>query len=111
MTARPLPNFENAILDLFEKNRITIHDAKIVLWILLTAICCAYTFKLEDDALTENKTMEIVMNNTIFTILDDKTSVDTMIFTQHILKVYLKNRSGYEIVKRVHMHHNGGYNN
>jgi hypothetical protein len=37
MTARTLLDFENAILDLFEKNRITISDAKIVLW-FLTAI-------------------------------------------------------------------------
>jgi hypothetical protein len=29
-----LLDFENAILDLFEKNRITIQDAKIVLWTL-----------------------------------------------------------------------------
>jgi len=33
-----LLDFENAILDLFEKNRITIQDAKVVLWTLLTAI-------------------------------------------------------------------------
>jgi len=33
-----LLDFENIILDLFEKNRITIQDAKIVLWTLLTAI-------------------------------------------------------------------------
>ena len=33
-----LLDFENAILDLFEKNRITIQDARIVLWTLLTAI-------------------------------------------------------------------------
>ena len=33
-----LLDFENAILDLFEKNRITIQDAKIVIWTLLTAI-------------------------------------------------------------------------
>jgi hypothetical protein len=38
MTARTLLDFENAILDLFERNRITIQDAKIVLWTLLTAI-------------------------------------------------------------------------
>jgi hypothetical protein len=35
---RTLLDFENAILDLFEKNRITIQDAKVVLWTLLTAI-------------------------------------------------------------------------
>jgi len=34
----PLLEFENAILDLFEKNRITIQDAKTVLWTLLTDI-------------------------------------------------------------------------
>jgi hypothetical protein len=38
MTVRTLLYFENAILDLFEKNRITIQDAKTVLWTLLTAI-------------------------------------------------------------------------
>ena len=35
---RTLIDFENAVLDLFEKNRITIQDAKVVLWTLLTAI-------------------------------------------------------------------------
>jgi len=35
---RTLLDFENAILDLFEKNRITIEDAKTVLWTILTAI-------------------------------------------------------------------------
>ena len=34
MTARTLLDFEDAILDLFEKNRITIQDAKTVLWTL-----------------------------------------------------------------------------
>ena len=38
MTARTLLDFENAILDLFEKNRVIIQGAKIVLWTLLTAI-------------------------------------------------------------------------
>ena len=37
-TMRTLLDFENAILDLFEKNRITIQDAKTILWTLLTAI-------------------------------------------------------------------------
>ena len=45
MTARTL-YFENAILDLFEKNRINIQDAKIVLWTLLTAI---YEVELIED--------------------------------------------------------------
>ena len=35
---RTLLDFENSILDLFEKNRITIQDAKTVLWTPLTAI-------------------------------------------------------------------------
>jgi hypothetical protein len=34
MTARTLLDFEDAILDLLEKNRITIQDAKTVLWTL-----------------------------------------------------------------------------
>jgi hypothetical protein len=38
MTARTLLDFESDILDLFENNRITIQDAKTVLWTLLTAI-------------------------------------------------------------------------
>ena len=33
---RTLLDFENAILDLFEKNRITIQDAKFVLWTMLS---------------------------------------------------------------------------
>jgi hypothetical protein len=33
-----LLDFENDILDLFEKNRIPVQDAKTVLWTLLTAI-------------------------------------------------------------------------
>jgi hypothetical protein len=33
-----LLDFENAILHLFESNRIIVSDAKIVLWTLLTAI-------------------------------------------------------------------------
>jgi hypothetical protein len=37
MVRTPL-DFENAILDMFENNRITVQDAKIVLWTLLTAI-------------------------------------------------------------------------
>jgi hypothetical protein len=45
MTARTL-YFENAILDLFEKNRINIQDATIVLWTILTAI---YEVELIED--------------------------------------------------------------
>ncbi|MFZ0222602.1 MAG: hypothetical protein WAM42_13040 [Candidatus Nitrosopolaris sp.] len=33
-----LLDFENAMLDLFEDNRIPVQDAKIVLWTILTAI-------------------------------------------------------------------------
>jgi hypothetical protein len=33
-----LLDYENAILDLFEMNRIPVQDAKIVLWTILTAI-------------------------------------------------------------------------
>ena len=53
MTARTL-YFENAILDLFEKNRITIQDAKIVLWTLLTAIY-------EDELIEEPKRRETIV--------------------------------------------------
>ena len=35
---RTLLDFENAVLDLFENNRITIEGAKTVLWMLLAAI-------------------------------------------------------------------------
>jgi hypothetical protein len=43
MTARTLLDFEYAIMDLFEKNRITTQDAKTVLWTLLTAITITVT--------------------------------------------------------------------
>jgi uncharacterized DUF497 family protein len=49
-------DFENAILDLFEKNRITIHDAKIVLWTILTAIY-------EDELVEEPERREIIISN------------------------------------------------
>jgi uncharacterized DUF497 family protein len=51
-----LLDFENAILDLFEKNRITIHDAKIVLWTLLTAIY-------EDELVQEPERRETIIEN------------------------------------------------
>ena len=51
-----LLDFENAILDLFEKNRITIQDAKIVLWTILTAIY-------EDELVEEPECREIIINN------------------------------------------------
>jgi len=56
MTARTLLDFENAILDLFEKNRITIQDAKIVLWTLLAAIY-------EDEPIEEPQRRETIIEN------------------------------------------------
>ena len=55
MTARTL-YFENAILELFEKNRIPIQDAKIVLWTLLTAIY-------EDELIEEPQRRETIIEN------------------------------------------------
>ena len=51
-----LLDFENAILDLFEKNRITIQDAKIVLWTLLTAIY-------KDELIEEPQRRENIIEN------------------------------------------------
>ena len=51
-----LLDFENAILDLFEKNRITIQDAKTVLWTLLTAIY-------EDELIEEPQLRETIIGN------------------------------------------------
>ena len=56
MTARTLLDFENAILDLFEQNRITIQDAKTVLWTLLTAIY-------EDELIEEPQGRETIIDN------------------------------------------------
>ena len=56
MTTSTLLDFENAILDLFEKNRITIQDAKIVLWTLLTAIY-------EDELIEEPQRRETIIEN------------------------------------------------
>ena len=56
MTARTLLDFENAILDLFENNRITVQDAKIVLWTLLTAIY-------EDELIEEPMRRETIVEN------------------------------------------------
>jgi hypothetical protein len=56
MTARTLLDFENAILDLFEINRITIQDAKTVLWTLLTA-----TY--EDELIEEPHRRETIIEN------------------------------------------------
>jgi hypothetical protein len=51
-----LLDFENAVLDLFEKNRITIQDAKTVLWTLLTAIY-------EDELIEEPRRRETIIEN------------------------------------------------
>jgi hypothetical protein len=48
--------FENAILDLFEDNRIPVEGAKIVLWTLLTAIY-------EDELIEEPERRETIMEN------------------------------------------------
>ena len=53
---RTLLDFENAVLDLFEKNRINIQDAKIVLWTLLTAIY-------EDELIEEPPHRETIIEN------------------------------------------------
>ncbi len=49
-------DFENAILDLFENNKITIEGAKIVLWTLLAAIY-------EDELIEEPHHREIIISN------------------------------------------------
>jgi hypothetical protein len=51
-----LLDFENAILDLFEDNRIPVQDAKIVLWTLLTAIY-------EDELTEEPKRRNTIVSN------------------------------------------------
>jgi|GEM_PF-3905488 len=53
---RTLLDFENAVLDLFENNRITIEGAKIVLWTLLAAIY-------EDDLIEEPHRRETIIAN------------------------------------------------
>jgi hypothetical protein len=51
---RTLLDFEIAVLDLFENNRITIEGAKTVLWTLLAAIY-------EDELIEEPHRREIIM--------------------------------------------------
>ena len=48
--------FENAVLDLFEDNRITLEGAKTVLWTLLTAIY-------EDELIEEPQRRETIISN------------------------------------------------
>jgi len=56
MTIKTLLDFENAILDLFQNNRITMEAAKIVLWQLLTALY-------EDDLIEEPHRRETIISN------------------------------------------------
>jgi hypothetical protein len=51
-----LLDYENAILDLFEHNRIPVQDAKIVLWTILTAIY-------EDELVEEPERREIIIDS------------------------------------------------
>jgi hypothetical protein len=51
-----LLDFENAILDLFEDNRIPVQDAKIVLWTILTAIY-------NNELVEEPERREIIISN------------------------------------------------
>jgi hypothetical protein len=51
-----LTSLENAILDLFEDNRIPVQDAKIVLWTILTAIY-------NNELVEEPERREIIINN------------------------------------------------
>jgi hypothetical protein len=51
-----LLGLENAILDLFEKNRVTVDGAKTALWQLLTALY-------EDELIEEPHRLEIIISN------------------------------------------------
>ena len=53
---RTLLDFENAVLDLFENNRITMEGAKTVLWTLLAAIY-------EDKLIEEPHSRETIISN------------------------------------------------
>ncbi|MGA9154735.1 MAG: hypothetical protein WBZ36_29480 [Candidatus Nitrosopolaris sp.] len=53
---RTLLDFENAVLDLFENNRITIEGAKTVLWTLLAAIY-------EDELIEEPHRRDTIISN------------------------------------------------
>ena len=56
MTARTLLDFENAVLDLFERNKITVYGAKTVLWQLLTALY-------EDELIEEPEGRDTIISN------------------------------------------------
>ena len=53
---RTLLDFENAILDMFENNRIPVQHAKIVLWTILTAIY-------NNELVEEPERREIIISN------------------------------------------------
>ena len=53
---KTLQDFENAVLDLFENNRITTEGAKTVLWTLLAAIY-------EDELIEEPHRRETIISN------------------------------------------------
>lgn len=53
---KTLLDFENAVLDLFENNRITVDGVKTVLWQLLTALY-------EDELIEEPHRLEIIISN------------------------------------------------
>ncbi|MGA9150216.1 MAG: hypothetical protein WBZ36_06545 [Candidatus Nitrosopolaris sp.] len=53
---RTLLDFENAVLDLFQNNRITFDDAKTVLWQLLAALY-------QDEIVEEPHRREIIIEN------------------------------------------------
>jgi hypothetical protein len=53
---RTLLDFENAILDLFERNKITVDGAKTVLWQLLTVLY-------EDELIEEPHRRDTIISN------------------------------------------------
>ena len=54
--AKTLLDFDNAVLDLFERNRITVDGAKTVLWQLLTALY-------EDELIEEPHRRDTIISN------------------------------------------------
>jgi len=75
---RTLLHFENAVLDFFEKNRISIEGAKIVLWTLLAAIY-------EDELIEESNRRETIryvpIKNSLIVLLD----VDQLYFLKLVM--------------------------
>ena len=79
LIAKTLLEFENAIYDLFERNRITVDSVKTVLWQLLTALY-------EDELIEEPHRREIIISNIerqkdnlLVNILGEKWSVEAII--------------------------------